>query len=155
MTLRYTANNIPIPLDFNVEMVGGSTRKAVLDLINACQRILVVMTGFNDVDDAMKVVRNDVQGLANELKCFGEELSMTGEEWKDGHLINQSINDCHGTLAHLERILDDSKNVEATGESSTCRTADVDSREITLLHREFTAFRWMIQLCRLLIVYVS
>ena len=79
MTLRYTANNIPIPLDFNVEMVGGSTRKAVLDLINACQRILVVMTGFNGVDDAMKVVRNDVQGLANELKCFGEELSMTGE----------------------------------------------------------------------------
>ena len=63
-------------------MDDGSTRTTVLELLNTCGRIMKIMSGFNDVDDAVKLFSNDIQELSNELKCFGEELSMTREEWQ-------------------------------------------------------------------------
>lgn len=114
-----------------------------------------IISGLNDVNDIVKLFSNGIQELSNELKCFGEELSMTREEWKGGHWVNPPMDDCQSSLARLEQILEESKKVEGAGLSSAWRTIDLDSREASLLHREFTAYRWMIQLSRLLIVYVS
>lgn len=145
-------NNLPLP-HFKTQMDDGSTRTTVLELVTTCRRVMNIISGFNGVNDTIKLFSNDIQELSNELKCFGEDLSMTREEWKGGHWVNAPMDDCQSSLARLEQILEDSKKVD--GVSSTWRTIDFDSREVSLLHREFTAYRWMIQLSRLLIVYVS
>ena len=66
------------------------------------------------------------------------------------------MDDCQGTLARLEQVLEESKKAEGAGLSVSLENdPDFNSSETSLLHREFTAYRWMIQLSRLLIVYVS
>jgi hypothetical protein len=110
------------------------------------------MSGFDNVDD--DDVKTDIQELSNELKSFGEELSMIGEGGQGGYWFNQSLDDCKGALACLEQVLEDARKVEAAGVPSVRRTLDFKSRGIALL-REFTAYRWMIRLLRLSITYVS
>ena len=151
MTLRNPVNNLHLRRDFATEMDAGSIGTTVVALLNACGRIMKIMSGFNDVDDAVKMFNIDIQELSNELKGFGEELSMTGEEWQGGHWVNRSMDDCQGTLARLEQVLADVKKVDAGPPSAL----DLNSGEIALLHREFTAYRWVIKLSRLLIMYVS
>lgn len=117
------------------------------------------MSGFDNDDDAVKLFRIDIQELSKELKCFGEELSMTTEEWQSEHGVDRSMDDCQGTLARIEQALEQAtegaKKVETAGMPLDWRTLDFDSKEASLLHREFTSYRRMIQLSRLLIAYVS
>jgi hypothetical protein len=137
-------------------------------LVSTCTKLWGYINKIQNVDTTVQVLQLEITSLSQVLGSIGSSFNdptlakaalekQTGHEAQHWQLVKRSMEDCKGTLASLERILEGVTKVSGGlfRRPKTQIKLDMKAVEIALFQQRLTAYRQTMQLSlQMITVYV-